>query len=448
MLFPALMCLKSPLGAKQRDIGNGKMNHSEDNSHFHNLEPLNTLPLRTSSSFLVYVLLVMIFMGFILFSSQWDFWAFGNYRPGVESGQVWRFFTSMFLHVDWPHLLFNSISLLIFGVKVERNYGHWKFIVIYVFSGLFGGLFSFAFGNAQISVGASGAIFGLMGANLVFFYEYRDRLGEFGKDNLGYTIGVLISNIIYGLVQPRINNWSHMGGLFSGMLLACGMLPNYQMARTRQLRVYLANIPQVYIHVTSLIMAMTILLFGARAAGARVFSANSSNIVKEEEEEIIQSAPLLEHVTLEKKHVELVHYVSGPKPDCIGVHASVYVRHRKNIPPRHGRWLIVPDPEAETDTNIWVWKNHETHQYEYGEDLSLVLNVETRQDENGEPYWLGLTLEDNRGSVDFDAIYNQTGFDGIFIRVSALDDLDASEAYADVFAKCRLDELKNSNQYR
>jgi rhomboid protease GluP len=197
---------------------------------------LDEIPTSMGRPFWVYILLVLIVGNFILqifsysngsiftdFSSYYRYWGLvlsgANYRPAIEDGHVWRFFTSMFLHINLPHLVANSVALLIVGLKTERIYGHSNFIGIYIMAGLFGGLTGFVFGNSQISAGASGAIFGLIGANLVYFYKYQKRLGEFGKNNLSYTIGILIANILYGLFQPNIDNWAHIGGLIAGICI-------------------------------------------------------------------------------------------------------------------------------------------------------------------------------------------------------------------------------------
>ena len=111
-----------------------------------------------------------------------------NFGPAIIRGETWRFFTSMFLHIGIAHLLFNSYALFIFGIEMERIYGTGRFLSIYVLSGLYGSLASFSFsGQAVISAGASGAIFGIIGMNLAFFWFHKDQLGNFGKQQLMNT---------------------------------------------------------------------------------------------------------------------------------------------------------------------------------------------------------------------------------------------------------------------
>jgi membrane associated rhomboid family serine protease len=89
----------------------------------------------------------------------------------VEGGELWRLFTLMFLHGDPTHIAFNAIALYSLGMDMERIYGRYRFLFIYIFGGLFGSLLSFAIrGPNEFTVGASGAIFALAGMNLAFFY--------------------------------------------------------------------------------------------------------------------------------------------------------------------------------------------------------------------------------------------------------------------------------------
>ncbi len=152
-----------------------------------------------------------------------------NFRPLVEQGQVWRFFTSMFLHIGFQHILFNAYALFIFGAETERIFGRTRFLVIYVLSGLFGSLASFAFSGATISAGASGAIFGIVGMQVAYFYRYRDMLGTFGRSRL-INVGIIVAiNIFFGMSMPGIDNWAHLGGLISGTLIAFKFMPEYQL---------------------------------------------------------------------------------------------------------------------------------------------------------------------------------------------------------------------------
>ena len=152
-----------------------------------------------------------------------------NVRALVVEGQFWRFFTSMFLHIGFQHLLFNAYALFIFGAETERIFGRTRFIVIYVLSGLFGSLASFTLGGAGISAGASGAIFGIIGMQVAYFYKNKELLGKFGRIRLTNAAVIVGINLFFGLTVPGIDNWAHMGGLISGTLIAYRFMPKYKL---------------------------------------------------------------------------------------------------------------------------------------------------------------------------------------------------------------------------
>ncbi len=144
----------------------------------------------------------------------------------IEQGQVWRLFTAMFLHIGVIHLLFNLYALNSLGPLVESFFGHRRFLVIYLLGGLFGSLASYIF-SAVPSAGASGAIFGLIGAATVYFLRYQNNFGARGRAILQNMVIVIVINLIFGLSMPGIDNWGHIGGLIGGVLVAWGLLPRY-----------------------------------------------------------------------------------------------------------------------------------------------------------------------------------------------------------------------------
>jgi Uncharacterized membrane protein (homolog of Drosophila rhomboid) len=130
----------------------------------------------------------------------------------IQAGEIWRFLTSTFIHIGIMHLIFNLYALWALGPMTEEIFGHWRFLIIYILSGLGGSIASFFF-SAAISAGASGAIFGLLGALLLFSYK-RPNLW---KSGLGMNlIIVIIVNFGFGLLQPGIDNFAHLGGLLTG----------------------------------------------------------------------------------------------------------------------------------------------------------------------------------------------------------------------------------------
>lgn len=134
----------------------------------------------------------------------------------VKSGEFWRIITSSFLHVGVIHLLVNLYSLRIIGPSVETLIGKSKFIFVYLISAISGSLMSLIF-NAEniISVGASGAIFGLMGSLIYFGYHYRLYLNGVIKTRI---LPVVLMNLAIGFVATGIDNAAHIGGLIGGYL--------------------------------------------------------------------------------------------------------------------------------------------------------------------------------------------------------------------------------------
>lgn len=147
--------------------------------------------------------------------------------PLVLQGEYWRLLAAMFIHIGIMHLLFNSYALFALGPMVEGYYGHWRFLAIYLIGGLFGSLASYGFTPA-ISAGASGAIFALAGAILVYFLKYKENFGAQGRAILRNMLFVIAINLVFGMSMSGIDNWGHIGGLVGGMLLGWGLLPRYK----------------------------------------------------------------------------------------------------------------------------------------------------------------------------------------------------------------------------
>jgi rhomboid protease GluP len=134
----------------------------------------------------------------------------------IVRGEYWRLFTAMFLHIGITHLFFNSYALYIYGSVVEKLFGKIRFVLIYMIAGLMGSLLSYLF-SPNPAAGASGAIFGLMGSLL---YLLR-RKGGLYKRIFGPGLYIVIGvNLLFGFIQPGIDNWGHIGGLIGGFLAA------------------------------------------------------------------------------------------------------------------------------------------------------------------------------------------------------------------------------------
>lgn len=142
----------------------------------------------------------------------------------ILQGEYWRLITPLFLHGGWIHLGFNSYFLYVIGPQVERPFGHLRFIAIYMLSGMAGVIASFAF-SPYPSIGASGALFGLIGALVPLLYRNRKVLANTVR-GLRNILLIIAVNLIIGLT-PGIDNWAHLGGLLTGLALSWFTTPRY-----------------------------------------------------------------------------------------------------------------------------------------------------------------------------------------------------------------------------
>lgn len=135
----------------------------------------------------------------------------------VKNGEYYRLFTCIFLHIGIMHLICNMYSLYVIGREVESLFGKVKYIIIFILSGIFGSIMSIAFTHNTISAGASGAIFGLLGALLYFGINYRTYLGEAIKRTI---IPIIVVNLIISFFAEGIDLAAHIGGLVGGVLVS------------------------------------------------------------------------------------------------------------------------------------------------------------------------------------------------------------------------------------
>lgn len=133
----------------------------------------------------------------------------------VVHGEWYRLISSMFLHFNFEHILMNMLSLFIFGKIVESIIGSWRMLIIYIISGLYGNFVSLSFNTSTISVGASGAIFGLIGSIFVIMYLSKN----FNKKMIGQLLIALFVLIVFSLFMSNINIMAHLGGFISGVLI-------------------------------------------------------------------------------------------------------------------------------------------------------------------------------------------------------------------------------------
>jgi len=150
----------------------------------------------------------------------------GKINEFIIGGEYWRLVTPIFLHGSLAHLGSNALGLFIFGTRVESLFGHRRFLVVYLLSGMAGVVASFIF-SAQPSLGASGAIFGLLGAFTVYFFNNRSKFGDRGNAYLRDML-VLIGIQLFVSFRPGIDLWGHVGGLIGGVAVSLFIAPQWR----------------------------------------------------------------------------------------------------------------------------------------------------------------------------------------------------------------------------
>lgn len=139
----------------------------------------------------------------------------------VENGEFYRLFTSMFLHFGIEHLLNNMLVLFVLGSRLERVIGKWRFLFIYLAGGLLGNIISLiadlSKNSYAVSAGASGAVFGVMGA--MIFVVLRNK-GHLEDLSIKQILIMAVFSLYFGFASTGVDNAAHLGGLISGFILA------------------------------------------------------------------------------------------------------------------------------------------------------------------------------------------------------------------------------------
>ncbi len=191
---------------------------------------------------LTYVLLaIIVLIGLYTFTLSINarnqfFTDWAKINEPIRNGEYYRLLTSMFLHLNLTHLLFNGYALYVIGRDVESLFGTVRFALIYLLGGLSGSLASFVFTSAP-SLGASGAIFAIFGAEMVYFYQHRELHGAAGQRHLQQLLFIMLLNLGLGFFSTtgatsfRIDNAGHIGGLVGGTVLTWFIGPAYRVHR-------------------------------------------------------------------------------------------------------------------------------------------------------------------------------------------------------------------------
>ncbi|HAP5243350.1 TPA: rhomboid family intramembrane serine protease [Enterococcus faecalis] len=195
--------------------------------------------------FITYALLgisIIVFLGLELTGGSENILNLVNWgamvRPLVaQNYEYWRFITPMFLHIGFMHIILNMVTLYYIGAQVEAIYGHWRYLGIYLLSGIAGNIASFAFGTPNsVSAGASTALFGLFGAFVILGRHFRDNPAIMYMVQR-YSMFIVI-NLLFNLFSSSVDMMGHVGGLIGGLLVATAFaVPNREEAFNKHERI-------------------------------------------------------------------------------------------------------------------------------------------------------------------------------------------------------------------
>lgn len=181
------------------------------------------------TNILISIITVLMLLMYLFGNGSTNMKTLYEFGALVKDGNMLRLLTSIFLHIGVLHYLMNTWALKLLGDQVEKFYGHVKTLLIFIYSGVIGNLLSvILMDDGVISAGASGAIFGLMGAILYFAINQRTYMGEALKKEI---LPVIIINLMLSFLVPGINMYAHLGGFVGGMLISNSLGIKYKTSR-------------------------------------------------------------------------------------------------------------------------------------------------------------------------------------------------------------------------
>lgn len=181
----------------------------------------NYVRLYPITAFILAANILVFILDTFLLNNKLSLWGM-YYQEPVENlygtNEPWRYVSSIVLHVDWEHLLFNCFSTLVFAPPLERILGHTRYLLFYLAAGIGGNILSAIVnaGSVYASVGASGAIYGIFGGFLYLAIYPKHVLGDAERKTIFF---ILIFGLIYSVLMPNINIWAHIGGAVTGFAL-------------------------------------------------------------------------------------------------------------------------------------------------------------------------------------------------------------------------------------
>lgn len=200
-----------------------KLNDDKKTTHHYKKRVLNNNPVEkhllkfAPVTYALIAINVLIWLGMVLFLNHFSDIKLldvgGLVHFNFVHGEWYRLISSMFLHFGFEHLLMNMLSLFLFGKIVESLIGHWRMLVLYLISGIVGNFASLTFNLSTVSAGASGAIFGLIGAIVTIIFLSK----QFNRKAIGELLIALVVLIGLSLFMPNINIVAHVGGFIGGI---------------------------------------------------------------------------------------------------------------------------------------------------------------------------------------------------------------------------------------
>ena len=157
--------------------------------------------------------------------------AFIKNNDRIHEGQIWRLLTPALLHANLMHIGFNMYALLSFGTSLERHFGHGRFFLLYVLGAFAGNVMSFLMTVAP-SLGASTAVFGLVGAEAMFLIRNRRLFAGQFTSAIGNIIFIVVINLVVIGSLANVDNWGHIGGLVGGLIFSWFASPVWEVEGT------------------------------------------------------------------------------------------------------------------------------------------------------------------------------------------------------------------------
>lgn len=253
-VFAMVRRRQSPVGARMEEVG-------------HISNALETVFRRVRISHILLALNVAVF-AFQTVCAPSMLMSGAKVNSAIAAGQYYRLLSPLFLHASSTHLLVNSFSLHSTGPSVESWFGKARFLTLYLISGISGNVLSYVCSPTP-AVGASGAIFGLVGASVVILGRHRRMLGPRARKGLQSLTYIVLMNFGIGLTPgSRVDNFGHLGGFLGGIAFSYLLGPRLVVRREKTGRAVLRDEP---------IMNLAISELGERLRGLRVTKPGNNN---------------------------------------------------------------------------------------------------------------------------------------------------------------------------